>query len=55
VASDGLPDAKERVRYLDPDERTRLYAAVKESEYPRLYALTIMALKTGARRGELLA
>ena len=50
-----LPDAKERVRYLDPDERTRLYAAVKESEYPRLYALTIMALKTGARRGELLA
>lgn len=50
-----LPDAKERVRFLDADERTRLYAAVKESEYPRLYALTLLALKTGARRGELLA
>ncbi len=50
-----LPDAKERVRFLDAAERTRLYAAVKESEYPRLYALTLMALKTGARRGELLA
>jgi integrase len=50
-----LPDAKERVRFLDAAERTRLYAAVRESQYPRLYALTIMALKTGARRGELLA
>jgi len=50
-----LPDAKERVRFLDADERTRLYAAVKASEYPRLYALTLLALKTGARRGELLA
>lgn len=28
-----LPDAKERVRYLDAGERTRLYAAVKASEY----------------------
>jgi len=50
-----LPDAKERVRFLDADERTRLYAAVKASEYPRLWALTLLALKTGARRGELLA
>ncbi len=50
-----LPDAKERVRFLDAAERTRLYAAVKESEYPRLYALTLLALKTGARRGELLS
>jgi integrase len=49
-----LPDAKERVRFLDADERTRLYAAVKASEYPRLYALTLLAIKTGARRGELL-
>ena len=50
-----LPDARERVRFLDADERKRLYAAVKESEYPRLYALTLLAIKTGARRGELLA
>lgn len=50
-----LPDAKERVRFLDADERARLYAATKASEYPRLYALTLLALKTGARRGELLA
>ncbi len=50
-----LPEAAGRVRYLDSDERARLFAAVKASQYPRLYALTLMALKTGARRGELLA
>lgn len=50
-----LPDAKERVRFLDASERTRLFAAVRESQYTRLYALTLLAMKTGARRGELLA
>lgn len=49
-----LPEADGRVRFLDQDERTRLFEAVKASEYPRLYALTLMAMKTGARRGELL-
>ena len=36
------PDAKERVRFLDVAERTCLYAAVKASEYPPLYALTLL-------------
>jgi integrase len=33
----------------------RLFEATKASKYPRLYALTLMAMKTGARRGELLS
>lgn len=49
-----LPEADGRVRFLDQDERTRLFEVVKASEYPRLYALTLMGMKTGARRGELL-
>jgi integrase len=50
-----LPDGIERVRFLDAAERTRLFEAVRASQYPRLYAMTLMAMKTGARRGELLA
>lgn len=44
-----------RVRYLEPDERARLLDACKQSRYPRLYALVLTALLTGARRGELLS
>ncbi len=43
-----------RVRYLDDDERPRLLAACKESPTQLLYPLVVMALCTGARRGELL-
>jgi integrase len=50
-----LTEAAGRVRYLEADERARLFEAVRASKYPRLYALTLMAMKTGARRGELLA
>ncbi len=50
-----LEDATQRVRFLDAAERTRLFESVKASQYPRLHALTLMAMKTGARRGELLA
>lgn len=50
-----LAEAPGRVRYLDADERARLFESVRASKYPRLYALTLMAMKTGARRGELLA
>jgi len=50
-----LKESAGRVRFLDAPERSRLFAAVKASQYPRLYALTLMAMKTGARRGELLA
>jgi integrase len=52
----GLPAWRESegvVRFLDADERTRLLAAVRASSWPRLYVLVLMALTTGARRGEL--
>lgn len=50
-----IPEAEGRVRFLDADERARLFTACKASRYPRLYALVLMAMLTGARRGELLA
>lgn len=50
-----LPESDGRVRFLDAAERTRLFEACKESQYPRLFAMALMAMKTGARRGELLA
>lgn len=43
-----------RVRYLEDDERSRLFDACRQSRYPRMFALVLTAMKTGARRGELL-
>lgn len=45
---------KER-RILTEDEEVRLLAACKESRSPYLYAITLIALTTGARKGEILA
>lgn len=50
-----LTEADGRVRFLDVDERSRLFAECRRSKYPRLYALALTAMLTGARRGELLA
>jgi integrase len=44
-----------RVRYLDEAERARLLAACRVAPWSRLYLLVLMAITTGARRGELLA
>ena len=44
-----------RVRYLDAAERERLLAVCRVSAWSRLYLLVVMAITTGARRGELLA
>lgn len=44
----------EKVRFLS-DERARLLEASKLSRWPRLYLLVMLALTTGARKGELLA
>lgn len=44
-----------RTRFLSPEERTRLLRACRVSHWPRLYLLVLMALTTGARRGELLS
>ncbi len=41
-------------RFLTQDEQTKLLAACKSSNWGRLYALVLLALTTGARKGELL-
>jgi len=48
-------ESRGRVRYLSDDERERLLAACRESAWPRMHLLVLMALTTGARRGELLS
>lgn len=47
-------ESNERVRFLTPDERTHLLEACRASKWPRLYLLVLMAITTGARRGELM-
>lgn len=47
-------ESRGRVRYLSKDEREALLKACQGSGWPRLYLLVLMALTTGARRGELL-
>ena len=48
------PEDNHRVRYLSALERKRLLAACKEASWPKLYLLVLIAITTGARRGELL-
>ena len=45
---------KERVRFLDDDERKALLEACKESPNPQLYPIVLFALCTGARLNEIL-
>lgn len=47
-------DSPTRIRFLSDDERKRLLTACREASDPRLYPLVLLALTTGARRGELL-
>lgn len=42
-----------RVRFLDDAERERLLTACRASQQPKLYLFVLLALTTGARRGEL--
>jgi integrase len=43
-----------RVRFLSDQERHRLLGACRESLNPSLHTIVVLALSTGARRGELL-
>lgn len=47
------PENNEVVRFLSEAERTSLLATCKESKWPKLYLLVLLALTTGARSGEL--
>ncbi|MBI2792925.1 MAG: site-specific integrase [Gammaproteobacteria bacterium] len=47
------PEGKGRKRYLSPDEQERLVLAAKKSKWNMLYLLIMMAITSGARRGEL--
>lgn len=47
------PENNGIVRFLSDDERIALLAACRRSVWPRLYLLVLLALTTGARRGEL--
>ncbi|MCU0928863.1 MAG: tyrosine-type recombinase/integrase, partial [Burkholderiaceae bacterium] len=42
-----------RVRFLADDERARLLEACRKSRQPKLYLFVLLALTTGARRGEI--
>lgn len=47
-------DTKQRDRVLSEDERQRLIKSCHESKWDRLYLLVLMAMTTGARKGELI-
>jgi integrase len=48
-----LPEPTGRTRFLADDERGKLLEAAKQSENRQLYTVVLLALTTGARRGEL--
>jgi len=47
-------ESRGRVRFLKDDERERLLTACTASAWPRLFLLVLLAITSGARRGELL-
>jgi integrase len=47
-------EARGRVRFLSDAERDALLAACAESAWPSLHTLVLLAISTGARRGELI-
>jgi len=47
------PENNARIRFLSIDERRQLFEACKASHWKKLYLLVLMAITTGARKGEL--
>lgn len=47
-------EARGRVRFLSDEERDSLLTECKASAWPELYVLVLLAISTGARRGELI-
>lgn len=50
-----LKENPKQRRILTPDEERRLLEACRQSRSPYLYCITLIALTTGARKGEILA
>ena len=48
-----LPENNERTRFLSEAERTRLFGCCRASQWDKLYLLVLLAITTGARKGEL--
>jgi len=48
-----LSEPRGRTRYLSDSERSRLFKAVRQSSWDKLYLLVLLAITTGARKGEL--
>jgi integrase len=48
-----LPENNARIRFLSDEERSRLFEAVRHSNWDKFYMLVLLAITTGARKGEL--
>ena len=48
-----LPENNERIRFLSEAERTRLFSSCRASHWDKLYLIVLLAITTGARKGEI--